>query len=503
MFARSRRRLSSILVLMFLLTACSAATPAPTAVPTELPTSTPLPPTATAVPPTATTVPTNTPIPKPSLSNLRFATDPDMTNAQPDGAKFDFGVQAVYAGLDFVNLPAKSKILLSLTRDDYGLSTANEYLTTTTGSVTHLLIDQPRLLLPGVYTLTASGGYQQASASFTIDLTGQKPGTTILTERFDNDDLKWGNYLDDAGSALVERGHFQISIKSADSSISSYLPMVLADFDVAVTAQRTEGARDGYYSILFRVSDDGGYVFQVADNGYFNVAAWTEKAYTPLVEWTRSPAIKPGQANTLRVVARGDKFAFYINEQQVATLSDAQYRSGSIGLLAGDFKQAGMKVTFDDMIVTLPEESALAAVPTKAATALPRATSGPAPTAKPQTLPLVDVIARTRKAVESLGGAMDRLYGGGGYEACAPFMADYNTVVGAPTFDVSTQSDKVQGAYAAYRQAVAIIQNKVDAIANVCRKGGGVPGRLSFDVARTAVNDAGNLLIGALAALGQ
>ncbi len=502
MFTRSHRSLLSVIILLFLLAACGTPTPAPTTVPTEPPTSTPVPPTATAVPPTATTVPTNTPVPKPSLSPLRFADNPGMANALPDGAKFDFGVQAIYAGLDFVNLPDKSKIRWVLTRDDYEVLAANEYLTATTGSTTRVLIDQPRLLLPGAYKLTATGGYLGVSASFTIDVTGLKPGAVMLTERFDDNDLDWDAYSDDVGSVLVERGHLQISIKEADSNATSYLPVVLKDFDVSTAVQRVEGARDGFYGLLFRYSDGRGYVFEVADNGYFNVATWTPAAYTPLIEWTRSPAIKPGQINSLRVVAHGDKFAFYINEQQVATLSDAQYQSGSIGFLAGDFKQAGVKVTFDDLIVTLPEASALAAVPTKAATALPRATPGPAPTTKPRTPPLADVVARTRKAVESLGGAMDRLYGGG-FEACAPFMADYNTVVGAPTFDVSAQPSNVQGAYASYRQAVAIIQDKVDSIAGVCRKGGGMPGRLSFDIARTAVNDAGNLLISALAALGQ
>lgn len=502
MFTCPRYGLLPVIVLMFLLTACS--TPAPTSgdVPTALPTSTLLPSTATDVPPTATTMPTSTPTPKPSLSPLRFADNPDMTNALPDGAKFDFGVQAIYAGLDFVNLPAKSKIRWVLTRDDYEVLATNEYLTATTGSTTRVLIDQPRLLLPGAYKLTATGGYLGVSASFTIDVTGLKPGAAMLTERFDDNDLDWSVYSDDAGSALIERGHLQMSINEAESNAASFLPAVLKDFDVSIAVQRIEGARDGYYGVLFRYSDDEGYVFEVGDNGYFNVATWTDEAYTRLIEWTRSPAIKSGQINALRVVARGDKFAFYINEQQVATLSDAQYQSGNIGFFAGNFEQAGVKVTFDDVIVTLPEESALAAVPTKAATALPRATPGPAPTAKPQTPPLADVIARTRKAVESLGGAMDRLYGGG-FEACAPFMADYNTVVGAPTYDVSAQSTKVQGAYAAYRQAVAIIQDKVDSIAGVCRKGGGMPGRLSFDIARTAVNDAGNLLISALAALGQ
>ena len=144
-------------------------------------------------------------------------------------------------------------------------------------------------------------------------------------------------------------------------------------------------------------------------------------------------------------------------------------------------------------------------VPTKTSTrkpitVTPRATSTPKPPAAP---PLADAVRKALKQVESLGGAMDRLYGGGGAEACAPFMADFFGVVGAPQYDVATQPSNVQGAYAAYRQAINLIADKVGSIAEVCLKGGGVPSRLSFDVARMSVNDAGSLLTNALSTLGQ
>ena len=129
--------------------------------------------------------------------------------------------------------------------------------------------------------------------------------------------------------------------------------------------------------------------------------------------------------------------------------------------------------------------------PTKVVTPQPTATK------KVTQPPLADAIHRTLGQVESLGGALDRLYGGSGAEACAPFMADYNSVVGAPQYDVSAQPANVQGAYASYRQAVSLIGEKVDSIAGVCRKGGGVPSRLSFDVARMAINDAGSMLTNA------
>ena len=55
--------------------------------------------------------------------------------------------------------------------------------------------------------------------------------------------------------------------------------------------------------------------------------------------------------------------------------------------------------------------------PTKVVTPKPTATKK---VAQP---PLQDAIVKARNEVESIGGAMDRIYHGGGGEACAPFMS--------------------------------------------------------------------------------
>jgi hypothetical protein len=117
---------------------------------------------------------------------------------------------------------------------------------------------------------------------------------------------------------------------------------------------------------------------------------------------------------------------------------------------------------------------------------------------------LRNAVIKARDAVEAIGGAMDRIYHGGGGEACAPFMANYSTVTKSPTYDVATQPANVQGAYAQYRQGVEFVPaSKISLIANICQGGGGSIGSLDFNEARQAVNTVGGLLTQALASLGQ
>lgn len=127
----------------------------------------------------------------------------------------------------------------------------------------------------------------------------------------------------------------------------------------------------------------------------------------------------------------------------------------------------------------------------------------PSATPVPSTPPLANTVQTTLNRVNSLGGALDRLYWGGGAEACKPILSDYYGIANAPTYNVSAQPANVQNAYASYREAVSIITQKFSPIRSVCESGGGTVSKLDFDVARMAINDAADRLNAALRALGR
>ncbi len=486
-----------ILMLAALLSACGPATPAAT--------PTPLEPTATPLPPTETPVPTSTPVPVPSLKNVRFATNPELKEPVQTYGTFKAGPAAIYAAFDYVDMPVTSTLQLQLKQDGaVVLSRSNHWTEGQAGTSIQELLGDVHLITPGQYVLSIKLGGQSIEGQFKISATDGLPGATLLVENFDDNQLGWKEHFAQMWTAKIEDGHLALTSSLANQVAFTNIPVKLQDFDLAVDVAATKTSLNSYYTIGFRQTNAGYYLFVVFTDGSFafevNAVAIGSVNKT-LIASQRSSAIKRGNAtNHIRIVAQGSKFAFYINDRLVGTISDTKLTAGLISFTASDFKQAGMSAKFDNLLITLPKEDVVVIVPTKPA---PQVTAGPKPTPVPTQPPLAGSVKKTRNQVEDIGGAMDRLYHGGGSEGCTPLLADYFGIVGAPTYDVSAQPSTLQTAYDKYRAAINTIADGVAPIAKVCLTGGGSIGALDFNNARTQINEAGDLLGQALQLLGQ
>ncbi len=116
--------------------------------------------------------------------------------------------------------------------------------------------------------------------------------------------------------------------------------------------------------------------------------------------------------------------------------------------------------------------------------------------------PLVDAVTRIRTAISQISLSFQRILVGRD-EPCEPFVAEYNVLNSAPTYDVSAQPANVQNAYALYRRGIELALSKAAAVVEVCNKGGGIVGKLDVTSAPQALKEAEGLLNQALSALGQ
>ncbi len=176
----------------------------------------------------------------------------------------------------------------------------------------------------------------------------------MLVDAFDDNTNDWvvTAYQDDWGRVRREiaDGVYRWEIEAFRSVSRWCMPEVtpVADFRLAVEAQRVSGPEDVAYGLVFRHTAGSYYLFSVRENGYFRFSLWADFAWMPIVDWTETPLVRAGEVNRLEVVAKGTHFSLHINGQPVAEAEDDYLVSGEVGLSVALFTPGKAVVVFDN-----------------------------------------------------------------------------------------------------------------------------------------------------------
>ncbi len=113
------------------------------------------------------------------------------------------------------------------------------------------------------------------------------------------------------------------------------LPL-LADQFVRVAGRLVAGPFDANYGVIYDETSRSSHYFAVSDNGYFclTVLDLNRLVWTPLIDWTPSTFVRPGEVNRLAVMVTGTHYVLYINDWQVAVGNDQSLGLGRSGVAA-------------------------------------------------------------------------------------------------------------------------------------------------------------------------
>jgi len=138
-------------------------------------------------------------------------------------------------------------------------------------------------------------------------------------------------------TGVISSGVLHLSVKSKNKG--SFAPfqaspaMTAADFYLRVELGKSQGPDSGADAgLIFRGNLDGVqyYAFLLGQKGY---SLWVLKnGWHDLTPVTPSAAIRPGQTNSLAVVATGTDLTLFINDVKVNQVSDATLSSGWAGI---------------------------------------------------------------------------------------------------------------------------------------------------------------------------
>lgn len=188
------------------------------------------------------------------------------------------------------------------------------------------------------------------------------PEGVLYQDDLDGDTGNWILESDMDANARFAEGQLQLEITSPNLIAWAELKdQAFGNFVLEVDASQLGGPDDNSYGIIFRVKNPSAYYsFDISGDGYYAVRRRDETdggSWTRITEdWLQSSAIHQGAStNRIKIVAQGSHFTFYVNDQQVAEADDDTYRSGAIGLNAGSFHEPGVRIGFDNLVITKPE----------------------------------------------------------------------------------------------------------------------------------------------------
>lgn len=135
----------------------------------------------------------------------------------------------------------------------------------------------------------------------------------------------WDQYDDGQLSARIADESLTIGVGRGGAAAFSSAAPHAGNFDLRVTLAAIAGPVDNGFGVLFRlqdggnttITDDAYYAFQISSDGYYRLVRRIEGAEREISTWIASDVVRQGlgAVNTLRVIAQGDSFQFFINDQ--------------------------------------------------------------------------------------------------------------------------------------------------------------------------------------------
>jgi tetratricopeptide (TPR) repeat protein len=139
--------------------------------------------------------------------------------------------------------------------------------------------------------------------------------------------------------SLVRQGYFQLEILKPDCFAWVTGPYKYRDLVLEATLDFE--AANGHCAagfVLRYINEENFYYFLVSDKGSFRFDVVFNKNPIHLIEWTPCAALK-ARPLELRVVARGEDFHFFADDQWIGEMSDATIPAGACGFAGQNFSQ--------------------------------------------------------------------------------------------------------------------------------------------------------------------
>ena len=96
----------------------------------------------------------------------------------------------------------------------------------------------------------------------------------------------------------------------------------------------------------------------ISSNGWATIQKYSNGQWIPLLRDAQTISLdninKGYNTNHIRADCIGDELTLYVNSKQVASIMDASFSEGNIGLVAGLYGNEGTEILFDNFYIYMP-----------------------------------------------------------------------------------------------------------------------------------------------------
>jgi len=178
-------------------------------------------------------------------------------------------------------------------------------------------------------------------------------GETAIYDDFSDNSLGWDEYADESVSSYLDDGKFFLQVNPKEYSFWVPLIQNFENIVINVDVNIEQRALDGDIGVLCRYVDaDNHYALEVSEDGYYSIWKRVNGEVVYILDWALSDLIPiDGSPFVVNASCDGAQLSVGINGNLLATGSDADFSSGSVGLMAGTWNNGGLIISFDNFEV--------------------------------------------------------------------------------------------------------------------------------------------------------
>ena len=180
----------------------------------------------------------------------------------------------------------------------------------------------------------------------------------LFLDDFSHEAGVWDTFSNEDGSVVYENGWLHlVNYASAAVVTDTYAHQYFTDFVLEVETKLVGGTDDNWHQVFCRNQDDDNYYeFSISADGYYYVSRYTggEEVLLTGAEATYSSYIHQGQGltNLIHVECIGGILSLSVNGHVLATVTDATFTGGDIGLAASALSGTFTEIAFDNIVVS-------------------------------------------------------------------------------------------------------------------------------------------------------